>query len=116
MNIHDGITQVYLSAVDVIEDEVEFVGRLERIMQPDEERMTHVTNQHVPLCHDVLHLVLLDYLRLIEHLDGVKGVLVLVTGKQHLDAELDEYCMTPQTSITGASPYLEHVRCDHIGH
>ncbi len=47
---------MYLSSVDVVEDEVEFVGALEGVVEPDEERVRHVLQQHVPLRHDVLHL------------------------------------------------------------
>ena len=43
-------------------------------MQSDEERVTDVLNQDVPLGHDVLYLVLLQYLTLVNHLDGVKTV------------------------------------------
>lgn len=46
----------YLSAVHVVENEVELLARLERVVQMDEERVLNVLNEHIPLGHHVLHL------------------------------------------------------------
>ena len=61
-----------LAAVDVVQHEVEFVGRLERKVETNEGGVTDVANQNVPLSHDVLHLVLLQDLSLVDDLDRVE--------------------------------------------
>ena len=78
----------HLSAVDVVDDEVEFVGSLERVVEADEERMVHVADQHVALGHHVRRLVLLEHVRLTQHLHGVQLVLGLVARQQHLSIKI----------------------------
>ena len=72
-------TKSHLSAVDVIQHEVEFIRRLEAVVQADEERMLDVLDEHVALRHDVLRFVFAHDMRLVEHFDGVHRPLVFVT-------------------------------------
>lgn len=39
----------HLSAIDVVQDEVQFVRCLERIVQAHQERVLDILQQHIPL-------------------------------------------------------------------
>lgn len=49
-------SDTHLSPVDEVQDEVQLVCRLEGVMEPHQERVFHVLQQHVALCHDVFLL------------------------------------------------------------
>ena len=78
-------TAAYLSAVDVVEYEVESVWSLEGVAERNEERMTDVGDEDVPLRHDVLSLVPLHDVGLVENLHRVEAALSLVACQQHLN-------------------------------
>lgn len=46
-----------LTTVDVVQDEVELVGRLEGVVETDQEWMLEVLQEDAPLGHDVFRLV-----------------------------------------------------------
>lgn len=61
----------YLSSINIVQNEVQFIGCLEGKVESDKERVTDVSNEYVSLCHDVFHFILLDNVRLVEYLDSV---------------------------------------------
>ena len=73
-----------LSAVDIVQHKVEFGAGLEGVVEPHQERVSHVLQQHVPLGHDVLDLVPSDDGLLLEHLDGIALAGQLVSRQVHL--------------------------------
>ena len=64
-----------LAARAVVEHEVELVGRLERVVEPDDERV-HDAAEHVALRLGVLDLVALDDVGLLQHLHRVDAARV----------------------------------------
>jgi len=74
----------HLASVDVVKDKVQFVRRLEGVVEADQERVLDVLEKHVPLRHDVLYFVTLHDRLLLQHLDRVHPALILVAGQQHL--------------------------------
>lgn len=50
-------------------------------METDQEGMIQIAKQHVPLTHDMILFVSLQYHLLVQHFDGVNGVLLLVTSR-----------------------------------
>ena len=76
---HISQTGSHLSAVDVVDDEVEFVGSLERVVKTDEKWMVHIADEHVSLSHDVCRLIGFEHVRLAEHLHCVQLLVSLVT-------------------------------------
>lgn len=71
-----------LSACDEVHDHVEVVCVLESAPEVDEEGVSH-TNQHLPLRVGVFHLLHLDNLLLIEHLDGIESPIVLGSNEMN---------------------------------
>ena len=55
------VVKSYLSTVDVVEDEVEFLLRLKRWVKRHEKRMVLIVAQHVAFGHDVMRLVAPNY-------------------------------------------------------
>ena len=72
-----------LSTVDVIEDEVEFLLRLERRVERHEERVVLVVAQDVAFGHDVVSLIAAHHRALLEHLDGEQGRIDVAARQQH---------------------------------
>ncbi len=73
-----------LAAVDVVEDKVELLPRLERVVEADEERVLEVLDEHVALGHDVVGLAALDDGLLGEDLDGVDLEVALAASQEDL--------------------------------
>ena len=73
----------YLSTVDEIEDEIEFLSGLEGGVQRDEERVVLVVAQDVALGHDVLRLVAPHHRPFLQHFDGVQVLVGVASGQQH---------------------------------
>jgi hypothetical protein len=46
----------HLSPIDIVQHEVKLLGGLEGVAQAHEERVLHVLQQHIALCHDVVLL------------------------------------------------------------
>lgn len=47
---------LYLSSVHIVQDKVEFLCGLERVMKPNQKRVFQTFQQHISLRHDVLLL------------------------------------------------------------
>lgn len=75
-----------LPTVDIVQDKVQLVAGLERVVQPHQEGVCHVLEEHVPLRHDMLHLVPPDDGLLGEHFDSVVLARLLVSTQIHLAA------------------------------
>jgi len=71
----------HLSSIDVIYNQVEFVGRLERVVKTDKERMMDITYEHISLRHHMTYLVLLHHVRFAQHFDCIQLLFRLVTRK-----------------------------------
>lgn len=52
----DGGGATHLSSVDEIQHKVQLVCSLEGVVEPNQEGMFHILQQHVPFRHDVLLL------------------------------------------------------------
>ena len=73
--------ETYFTAVDEIHDEIEFVGRLKRELQRDEERMARVFDEHVAFGHDVTLLPLSFDQGFADHFHGVDRSFRLVQSQ-----------------------------------
>lgn len=47
---------MYLSAIYIVQDKVELLYSLKRVVKPNQKRVFEALQQHVSLCHDVLLL------------------------------------------------------------
>lgn len=59
------------ASVDKVQNEIKFVGCLERVIEAHEERMVEDLHENVPLLHNVAALVPSKDVFLVEDLDGV---------------------------------------------
>ena len=67
----------------ILEYEVEFILILEALLELDEEGMLQFT-QNILFSHDILLLILLDYVLLLEHLQSIELVVLQLPHQQHL--------------------------------
>ena len=80
------------SSVDVVQDKVEFGAGLEGIVEPHQERVSHVLQEDVPFGHDVLDFVAADDGILLQNLDGVALLRLLVSRQIDLHmAAIEEW-------------------------
>lgn len=76
----------HLAPVDVVEDKVELVRRLEGEVEAHQERVVQVLQQHVALGHDVVALVALQDHLLLQHLHATRSRRFLLS-RQRLTRE-----------------------------
>ena len=112
----------HLTTIDVVEHKVKFLGRLERVVHRDEEDVSVVCDEYVPLRHDALGLVTPHNVWLAEDLHCKQAAIRLVPRKQYLQPERRVYntvktCDTSYVRIVIdvclwiTRPVREMVRC-----
>ena len=83
MIIDQNKSKTHLSAINVVENEIEFVSCLETVVQSDQERVVKILEQNISFAHDVRLLISVDDHFLLQHLDGVRLLLRPVFGQHH---------------------------------
>ncbi len=57
---------------------------LKRIVESDQERMLDIEHEHITLAHQMTRFIAFTYVRLGEHLDGIRVPVTFVHGQIHL--------------------------------